>query len=158
MAERHATPEESFAARTERRGDCLIWTGWTNVGGYGTVCIGDQKDMLVHRYAWEREHGPIPEGVMIDHRYHCDKACCEVTHLRKATRSQNGLNRSGPTSHNRSSGVRNVYRKGKGWVFQMKVGDTVYRKHGFKTADEAAAFADGPEGRIKYAGDYAGRG
>src|SRR5699024_11828590 len=38
-----STPEESFLARTERVGDCLIWTGYTNPKGYGQIQVKDRK-------------------------------------------------------------------------------------------------------------------
>src|SRR5690625_3504708 len=48
----YATPEDAFEARTEWRGDCLIWTGSANAAGYGRIGF-EGKVMLAHRYAWQ---------------------------------------------------------------------------------------------------------
>src|SRR5699024_9789742 len=74
--QRFRTPAEAFAARTERQGDCLIWTG-AKTGGYGSIRV-DGRAMGAHRYAWERENGPVPDGLVVDHYLFCDTACCEV--------------------------------------------------------------------------------
>lgn len=120
-----STPEEAFAARTERRGDCLIWTGSKDSGGYGQLSIGGRLQRS-HRYAWEREHGPIPEGVLIDHRYHCDPACCEVSHLREATYEQNGSNLRGARSTS-ATGIRGVIKRGNSYGASLMVrGKTIW--------------------------------
>src|SRR5690625_2170271 len=62
------TPEESFEARTEWQGDCLIWTGLQDKYGYGLISVGNGKNQYVHRYAWEQKCGPIEEGRVIDHK------------------------------------------------------------------------------------------
>lgn len=101
----YATPEASFAARTERRGTCLIWTGAVRDSGYGAMWDG-ARVVRPHRWAYEREHGPIPAGVDIDHI--CgNRACCETTHLRVATRKQNMENLTTLYANN-TSGVRGV--------------------------------------------------
>lgn len=102
---RHHTPEESYAARTVRQGKCLVWTGSICSGGYGQIGIRGRMT-LVHRYAWEREFGPIPEGWEVDHRCH-NRACSELSHLRIVTHKQNMENPSGPMSTN-TSGYPNV--------------------------------------------------
>src|SRR5690625_144861 len=111
----YSTPEESFDARTEWRGSCLIWTGATTTG-YGVIRV-DGRNMLAHRFAWERARGPIPEGMRVDHRDHCAKACVNVSHLRLATQTENGQNRRGPNSNNTLTKVRNVTRRANGRYF-----------------------------------------
>lgn len=44
---------------------------------------------LGHRVAWEATHGPIPEGMTIDHLCR-NKPCVNVAHLRLLTNSENG--------------------------------------------------------------------
>lgn len=47
---------------------CWLWrAGQTN--GYGWF-----DDMLAHRFAWEERHGPIPDGLTLDHE--CQIATC----------------------------------------------------------------------------------
>ena len=60
-------------------GGCWLWQGKLKTGGYGP-----------HRRAWEIAVGPIPDDLTIDHT--CEvKNCCNPTHLRLLTRSENVL-------------------------------------------------------------------
>lgn len=135
---RTRSPEESFEQRTERdpRTGCLLWTGTTTPNGYGLIWDGD-TNAYAHRYAWEREHGPIPEGMKLDHRDHCPKTCCETAHLRLATNAENVRNRAGATKSNRTTGIRNVYPEGH--RFRVIVGG----RYGgtFDSVDEARSTA-----------------
>lgn len=71
--------------------DCRLWTGCTNSRGYGVISAWGKRE-LVHRVAWMLEHGPIPDGLTIDHvwdrgcRY---KLCALVAHLEPVTRAVN---------------------------------------------------------------------
>jgi hypothetical protein len=78
--------EERFDKYTERRGDCLVWTGLRR-GEYGRVSIdGEQRD--AHRVAFEIHNGPIPKGLEVRHR--CDNPpCVEPTHLLLGTQADN---------------------------------------------------------------------
>lgn len=71
---------ESLRAHVTRvDGPCKLWPGATNNKGYGQVRRGG-RTQLVHRWAWEQVHGPIPPGVILMHR--CDVPLCyEVSHL-----------------------------------------------------------------------------
>lgn len=71
---------------------CDIWQGCTNSDGYAQVSV-DGRMLYVHRVRYEREVGPIPDGMDLDH-YVCDNgagACCTPLHCRPATRRENGL-------------------------------------------------------------------
>lgn len=151
--QRYSTPEESFLARTEPLpwSGCLIWTG-TTASGYGTIKV-DGKKVGAHRFAWEQEHGPIPDGMVIDHRYHCDPACCEPSHLRLATVPENVFNRRGASS-NSSTGVRGVSPHKGGYRVTIGKGG---RQHGFgtyPTIEEAEEVAQRERARLfgKFAG------
>jgi hypothetical protein len=66
---------------------CLRWQGPHDRGGYGQ--FGRQK---AHRAAWEREHGPIPEGMTIDHvraRGYVWKDCVLTAHMELVTLAEN---------------------------------------------------------------------
>lgn len=62
-------------------GPCHVFRGHKNRGGYGHVKLSGTKLVLVHRYCWEREIGPIPDKLVIDHQCR-NRACCNVDHLR----------------------------------------------------------------------------
>lgn len=153
--DRFATPEESFAARTEWQGDCLIWTGTKTHHGYGQIW-SDGKVVYAHRYAWERVNDPIPNGMILDHKLHCNTACCNVNHLRLATNPQNTAHRSGPDVRNQSSGVRNVEKAGTKWRVVVMKNKVKYRFGSYSTIAEAAEVAE--QARLELFGDFAGRG
>ena len=50
--------------------------------------MGGQQTKLVHRVAYEEVHGPIPEGLQVDHK--CRLRCCvEERHLEPVTLTEN---------------------------------------------------------------------
>lgn len=149
---RYRDPAQAFAARTERRGECLIWTGAKGRRGYGQLKVSGRK-MQAHRFAWEQVHGPIPEGVLIDHRYHCDTACCEVEHLREASPAENLRNRGGTSA---ASGHRNVYANGRGWAVVLSIDNSPVHFGTYPTVEEAAAVATAK--RAELYGEFAGKG
>lgn len=95
-----------FDAKTVRQGECLIWTGHQNGYGYAQFHVGDRY-IAVHRYAYERHVGSIPEGLQIDHICH-NRTCVEPSHLRAVTNKQNLENVSGAYATS-TTGVRGVY-------------------------------------------------
>lgn len=151
---RYSDPEESFKARTEWQGDCLIWTGTITKSGYGHISF-DGKHFRAHRYAWERVNGPIPDGKHIDHICH-NKACVNVAHLRLATVRQNLSNRSGATKGNIRSGIRNIKKHGNGWQVRVGKNGKQYHFGTYQDIEEAAEVAE--QARKELFGEYAGRG
>lgn len=151
----YSSPEESFEARTTWVGDCLIWGGASDSKGYGSIWVGGGYERA-HRYAWERVHGEIPEGMKVDHVKHCSPSCVNVSHLRLASNAENVRHRSGPNK-NSSTGVRNVHRIRNG-TYQVRIKKD-RREHYFgvyKTLDEAKMVAE--EKRQELFGQFSGRG
>lgn len=145
----YSTPSEALRARTEKRGDCLIWKGSRSREGYGFITVDGRLEMS-HRYAWAAAHGPIPNGAEVDHT--CgERACCNADHLRLATRRQNMRNRAGAQSTS-LTGVRNV--RAEGGRLRVIVG----REHIGTYDDMAAARAAAEEARRAKFGEFAGRG
>ena len=138
---RFYSPEESFAARTKEDGDCTVWTGWSNrLSEYGYISVAG-KNVLAHRYAWERVNGPIPDGNHVDHL--CwNRTCVKVEHLRLVTQAQNNQNLSGPQAGSKS-GIRGVHwvaniRK---WRASATAGGRTYYAGTFADKEEAGLAA-----------------
>lgn len=67
---------------------CLRWQGPHFTSGYGKFGTSQRA----HRVAWEREHGPIPEGMTLDHVWErgCRWRDCVLTkHLEPVTQGEN---------------------------------------------------------------------
>lgn len=149
---RYATPEEAFEARTEPLcwSDCIVWTGGTNGKGYGSLSV-DGRMVLAHRYAWEQINGPIPAGMVIDHRCY-ERSCVNVDHLRLATPQENGANRSGAMP---GRGLpRGVYLNRRGYRAQVSLNGQHHYLGIFDTPEEASAAAE-TKRRVLF-GEFAG--
>ena len=147
----YANPELSFEARTRRVGNCLVWTGFTNERGYGQIHVEGRRKRA-HRYAWERVHGPIPSGMVLDHTCFTP-SCVEVGHLRLATKSENGSNRASARNAG-LTGCRNVVRDGGRFRVVMKKDGETFSFGSYGTPEEAAVAAESH--RKALFGDFAG--
>lgn len=138
---RYATPEEAFEARTEPLAwsSCIVWTRSVITNGYGRLSVNG-RDTLAHRYAWECEHGPIPEGTFIDHTCF-ERSCVNVEHLRLATREQNNSNLSGARRGRKHDLPRGVTPSGRGYAAVVQSGGVRHRLGTFSTPEEASAAA-----------------
>lgn len=152
--QRFMTPEESFSAKTSWQNDCLIWLGGNNKKGYGHMRVNGIM-MRVHRYAWQRAHGEIPDDKVVDHICH-NPSCVNVEHLRLATYSENSSNRSGPDDVSSKSGLRNVYKSGAGWMVRIGKNGERYYFGTYINLERAKQVAR--EARHQLFGEYAGRG
>jgi hypothetical protein len=90
---------------------CYVWTGATNLEGYGRLVVGSRSDasrryVLAHRIAWELQRGTVPEDRVLDHGCHNDavlrgdcaggracrhRPCWNVDHLGIAVQRDNVL-------------------------------------------------------------------
>lgn len=110
---RHAppTPWEIPAAAAERaatryvedEAGCYVSTYSVASHGYAQIGWGiaphedgrpRSSGTTAHRAAWTHVHGPIPEGVTIDHRCK-NRRCVRVSHLRMLTNFENARRTSG---------------------------------------------------------------
>lgn len=103
----HARPRGKQSARVGwvvAEGGCHIWQGALDGKGYGLVGVGlvgaRRRMRLVHRVRYEREVGPIPEGMVLDH-FFCDNGpggCCNPEHVRPVSHRENTLRGAGITA------------------------------------------------------------
>lgn len=98
-------------------GPCHVFRGAKTRAGYGTMS-NNREQLYVHRYVWEQTHGPIPTGLVVDHRCR-NRACCNIDHLRVVTFKVNAtenvertVKTHCPQGHELSAD--NVYRNGSG--------------------------------------------
>lgn len=86
---------------TSRPGGCRLWMGVQSADGYGVFWVkrsGRWRPVRAHRYAWELEHGPIGEGLTLDHLIGpgepCTSTLCVVlAHLEDVTPAENSRRR-----------------------------------------------------------------
>lgn len=85
--------------------ECITWTGTTQKNnGYGRLKVNGEMKM-VHRWVFEMQYGPIPDGLTIDHICF-NRACIEPTHLRPMTRQENGARHQDDCKCSRHAPVR----------------------------------------------------
>lgn len=149
--DRYTDPLERLDAYTRAAGECVVWTGHLDEGGYARLTVEGAK-VYAHRWVWERVNGPVSRGTDVDHTCH-NRACVKIEHLRLASRRQNSSNRSGSLN---TLGIRNVYELPSG-NYRVVVGSPPHRLtktcSTIEEATEAAALC-----RQKLFGEFAGRG
>ena len=62
---------------------CHVFRGAKTAAGYGCFSI-EGETVAVHRHVWERVHGPIPDGMVLDHQCRV-RPCCNEDHIRLVT-------------------------------------------------------------------------
>lgn len=85
-----ATPEERFFRNVKKSPSCWEWTGYKNYKGYGVFVVRDRDQVAAHRFSWELAHGPIPEGLVLDHLCR-NRSCVNPAHLEPVTNLENTL-------------------------------------------------------------------
>jgi hypothetical protein len=69
---------------------CWVWNGALSSRGYGATRDNEKGSRKVpaHRYFWERENGPVPEGLQLDHLCRV-RACVNPDHMEPVTAAEN---------------------------------------------------------------------
>lgn len=91
----YASESDRFWSRVDKSAPngCWVWTAGKISAGYGTISFGG-RDRRTHCVAWEFQHGPVPDGLELDHLCR-NRACCNPAHLEPVTHRENL--RRGPT-------------------------------------------------------------
>lgn len=79
--DRHSIPEPMSG--------CVLWTGAISETGYGKVWFQNRLQRA-HRVSWIVANGPVPEGLVIDHKCRV-RSCINPAHLRAITFRENVL-------------------------------------------------------------------
>ncbi len=69
--------------RRPELGPCWLWAA-SIVRTYGQFRNEDGKMVKPHRWAWEQENGPVPDGLELDHLCRV-RACVRPSHLEAVT-------------------------------------------------------------------------
>jgi hypothetical protein len=80
--------EQRFWAKVEKTDDCWLWRGSCR-NGYGSIWV-DGRLRSAHRVSYQERHGPIPEGLELDHTCR-NKSCVNPDHLEPVTHQENML-------------------------------------------------------------------
>jgi hypothetical protein len=67
---------------------CWLFVGKNDHQGYGWIFNENSKRVSAHRIAWEIARGPIPAGMVIDHKCRV-RSCVNPDHLRVCTPIEN---------------------------------------------------------------------
>ena len=100
---------ERIAAKVKQDPEtgCLAWQGLLGLtGGYGRISVAN-RDVYVHRAAWELENGPVPEGFELDHLCR-NRACVNLEHLEPVTHRENVVRRFSARAQRRAEMGRRI--------------------------------------------------
>lgn len=81
----HSRRKNNYTITTES--GCHEWQGMIDINGYGVISV-DGHRRRAHRAYWERDNGPIPGGMEIDHLCR-NRRCVNPAHMEVVTHAVN---------------------------------------------------------------------
>lgn len=100
----YGSPEERFWPKVDKNGSvpecaphlgsCWLWLAGCDHAGYGEFWTSDRM-FGAHRWAYEQEYGPVPEGLELDHLCRIPR-CVRPSHLEPVTHAENMARMAGP--------------------------------------------------------------
>ena len=115
---------DRFWQSVSKTDTCWLWMGSKHQDGYGRFWNGIRR-VPSHRWAYEQVHGPIPNGLQIDHLCRV-RHCVNPAHLEVVTGQQNfrrgshpnvRLHHAGHCKHGHPFTKANTYIKKNGTRF-----------------------------------------
>lgn len=91
---------------------------------------------LAHRIIWEMVNGPIPDGMLVDHK-DGNPWNNKLDNIRLATPAQNAMNRK--TRRDSKVGIKGIYVKCGAWYSRIQVGSDRFIEGPFDTPEIAHA-------------------
>lgn len=89
--------KERFEAKVVRLANgCWQWTGFVDKNGYGHLATSRRKHIRAHIYSFEAKHGPVPDGLQLDHTCR-NRWCCNPDHLEAVTQRVNIMRGQAPS-------------------------------------------------------------
>jgi hypothetical protein len=87
-----------FVDKTDASG-CWVWTGGKDWDGYGIFTAQTRRTRRAHRWSYEHEVGPIPNGLVLDHLCR-NRSCVNPDHLEPVTSRVNTFRGCTPATEN----------------------------------------------------------